>query len=430
MPLKKILPANNRNTRRERIVPKRQVLRSGGKRKILMITPYLPRLSQSGGQNSSYYSIKYLSKNNDITLICFSRDRQGLRDIKKYCRKVIIVKRGKTWDIKKVFSAVFGPYPFLVTNYISQDFRNTIKKELDHNHFDLIHCDCFYPIPNIPPTKIPVVLVDLTIEYEVYKHYVDTLTGLKKLLRPFLYVDVFKLKYWETHYWKTTHTVTAFGSDDQKIIAKATGRKDIKVFQNGVDKKFFTSKPKTAKSAFPSILFGVSNMKWMQNRQSVDMILKIWPQIKKQIPDCKLFIVGRHAPTFYGHLHRQDIIITEADNDGQAKDPQYYYNYCWTLLAPMGSGGGTRNKFLEAMACQLPIITTPQGMGGIKIKNFQHAIVCSYHQTVKHTIDLLKNKQKRTAIGQAANTLIKKHYSYEKSVDGLNQIYEQICQQK
>jgi len=67
-------------------------------------------------------------------------------------------------------------------------------------------------------------------------------------------------------------------------------------------------------------------------------------------------------------------------------------------------------------------------MGGIKIKNFKHAIVCSYPQTVKYTIDLLKNKQKRTAIGQAANTLIKKHYSYEKSVDGLNQIYEQICQ--
>ena len=54
------------------------------KRNILMITPYIPRLSQSGGQNSSYYSIKYLSKNNHITLICFSRDHLGLKDIKKF----------------------------------------------------------------------------------------------------------------------------------------------------------------------------------------------------------------------------------------------------------------------------------------------------------------------------------------------------------
>ena len=398
------------------------------KRNILMITPYIPRLSQSGGQNSSYYSIKYLSKNNHITLICFSRDHLGLKNIKKYCSKVIIVKRGKTWDFKKVFSSVFGPYPFLVTNYISKDFKNAIKKELDHQKFDLIHCDCFYPMPNIPTTKIPIVLVDLTIEYEVYKHFVESLTGIKKLIKPFLYLDVLKLKLWETHYWKTTHTVTAFGHDDQKIIQKATGRKDIKVFQNGVDKKFFTSKPKTPKSPFPSVLFGVSNMKWIQNRESVDMILKIWPKIKKQIPTCKLYIIGRNTPAFYSHLSSQDIIISEADTDGQAKDPQYYYNHCWILLAPMGSGGGTRNKFLEAMACRLPIVTTPEGMGGIKIENFKHAIVCPYKQTAKHSIDLLKNKSKRIAIGLAANTLIKNHYSYEKSVEGLNQIYEQICQ--
>lgn len=395
-----------------------------------MITPYLPRLSQSGGQNSSYYSIKYLSKNNDITLICFSRDRLGLKNIKKYCSKVIIVKRGKTWDIKKIISAVFGPYPFLVTNYISKDFKNAIKREIDHNKFDLIHCDCFYPIPNIPQTNIPIVLVDLTIEYEVYKHFVDSLSGIKKLLKPFLYIDVLKLKFWETHYWKTTHTVTAFGHDDQKIIQKATGRKDIKIFQNGVDKKFFASKPKTKKSRLPSILFGVSNMKWIQNRESIEMILKIWPKIKTQVPNCQLYIIGRNAPSFYGHLQNKDIIISEADTDGKLKDPQYYYNHCWVLLAPMGSGGGTRNKFLEAMACRLPIITTPQGMGGIKIKNFKHAIICTYHQTVKNTVNLLKNKRERTAMGAAANTLIKKYYSYEKSVEGLNQIYEQICQNK
>ena len=63
------------------------------KRKILMITPYIPRLSQSGGQRSSFYSIKYLAPKNDITLICFSRDEEGVEDIRQYCQKVVVVKR-------------------------------------------------------------------------------------------------------------------------------------------------------------------------------------------------------------------------------------------------------------------------------------------------------------------------------------------------
>ena len=401
------------------------------KRKILMITPYIPRLSQSGGQNSSFYSIKYLSPDNNITLICLSPDEEGLEDVKKYCSKVIVVKRGKTWDPKKIFLTGFSQYPFLVVKHINHNFRQTIKEELKTNSFDLIHCDCFYPMPNIPKTKVPIVLVDLTVEYAVYEHYVKTLTGWKKLLAPLMWIDVLKLKFWETYYWKNTHTVVAFAEEDQKLISKVTKRDDIKLFQNGVDNKFFESKPKTAKSKFPSILFGVSNMKWMQNRESVEMIIKdSWPAIKKAIPECKFYIIGRHAPDYYSHYRSEDIIVEEADFDGQPHDPMYYYQYCWTLIAPMGSGGGTRNKFLEAMACRLPIVTTPEGMGGIKIENFKHSIVCSYQEIAKHTIDLLKDDKKRIVMGNEANKLISQKYSYQGSVNGLNQIYQEITNKK
>ncbi len=399
------------------------------KRQILMITPYLPRRCQSGGQTSSYYSIKYLSKENDITLISFSRDREGLEEIKQFCKKVIVVKRGKTWDLKKILYTGFSLYPFLVTNYLSKDLKETITKELKNHQYDLIHCECFYLMPNIPKTKIPIVMVDQTIEYAVYQHYVETLTGIKKIISPLLWLDVFKLKFWEIFYWKHTHTVTAFSTEDQQIISKITGRKDIQLFQNGVDKRFYDSTPKTPKSKNPSILFGVSNMKWMQNREAVEILHQdLWPKIKKQIPNCELYIIGRNAPEKYGHLSSKDIFIHEADVDGQKHDPQYYYNYCWVLVAPIGSGGGSRNKFFEAMACQLPIVTTPEGMGGIKIKNFAEAIVCQQKDLIKHTITLLNDKKKREAIGKKANQLIKNNYSYEKSAQGLNNIYKKITQ--
>ncbi|KKR68850.1 MAG: hypothetical protein UU09_C0002G0021 [Microgenomates group bacterium GW2011_GWA2_40_6] len=401
------------------------------KRKILMITPYIPRLYQSGGQNSSYYSIKYLSSRNDITLICFSRDEEGLLEIQKYCRQVIVVKRGKTWNLKNILLAGFSKYPFLVINYISTALSEAIKNELDCNHFDLIHCDSFYPIPNIPLTSVPIVLVDLTIEYLVYQHYVESLRGWKKIIAPLLWIDVLKLKYWEIHYWKTIHTVVAFALEDQKLITKTTGRADIELFQNGVDKTFYLSTPKVPKSPTPALLFGFSNMKWMQNRESVDLILDhVWPQIIRAIPDCKLYIIGRFAKEFYGHLGNSHIIVDEADIDGGIFDRFYYLYHCWALVAPMGSGGGTRNKFLEAMACGLPVITTPEGMGGIKIKNQVHSIVCSLPRVAAETIKLLKNKSKMLEIGKNARTLITKNFSYEKCVLDLNNLYEKIISKK
>lgn len=393
-----------------------------------MITPYIPRLSQSGGQRHSFYTLKYLSPKNDITLICISPDQAGLKEIQPYCRKIILINRGKTWHPKKILQAGFSLYPFLLVKYISQDLKTAIRSQLQNNRFDIIHCDCLYPMPSIPKTDIPVVLVDVTIEYAIYQHFIESLSGWSKILAPLLWLDVQKLKFWETYYWKNTHTVVMFSPDDQKHVQKITGRSDIKIFQDGVDPSYFKLPPKTKKSPHPTILFGVSNMKWMQNRESVELILKnYWPHIVKKYPTAQLYIVGRHSPDYYGKLQSKNIIVSEADSEGGPHDPQYYYEYCWLLLAPMGSGGGTRNKFLEGMTFGLPVITNPKGgMGNIEIVNFKHSIVCPSNQILKYVYKLIEDKKFRQKIGRNAKKLIQSRYSFKNSVEGLNKIYDHV----
>lgn len=392
-----------------------------------MITPYIPRLHQSGGQRHSFFTTKYLSKTNDITLICYSRDNEGLEDLKKYCKKVVFVKRSKTWSIKNILTTGFSPYPFLLVNYINSEFKEAISNEIKTGQYDLIHCDCLYPMPNIPKTNIPIVLVDVTIEYAIYQHYVESLRGLKKIISPLLWLDVLKLKYWETRYWKQTNTVVMFSHEDKNFVTTTTGRSDIRVFDDAVDPEYFKLPQKTKKSPFPSILFGASNMKWMQNRESVEMILSdYWPSIKSRYPTAKLYIIGRNAPEFFSKHNSNDIIVAEAEISG-LKDPQYYYEYCWLLLAPMGSGGGTRNKFLEGMTFGLPVITNPEGgMGNIKIKNYFHAIVCPKKEILKNVYQLFDSPKYRSDMGRAAKDLIRTDYSFDHSVDKLNQIYEEI----
>lgn len=82
------------------------------------------------------------------------------------------------------------------------------------------------------------------------------------------------------------------------------------------------------------------------------------------------------------------------------------------------------------MACRLPIITTPEGMGGIKIDNFKQSIICDYDQIATNTINLLKDDKKRNTMGDEANKLIRDKYSYQNSVKGLNQIYQEITNKK
>jgi len=392
-----------------------------------MITPYLPAPSQSGGQTRSFYLIKHLSKENNLTLICFTRDEKGLSEIKPFCKKIVIVKRGKTWDLKKILRTGLSPYPFLISNYLSDELQEKIKEEIDTNQYDLIHTECFYLMPNIPETKIPIVLVDQTIEYAVYEHYTQTISGLKSLLKPLMWIDVMKLKYWEHYYWKKTHTVVAVSDEDKKVIARDTKRNDVEIIPNGIDKKYTDAQIQTKKTKYPSIIYGVSNMKWMQNSECVELLLKkVWPEIKASIPDCKLYIIGRYAADKFGQFVSKDVVVTEAGLDGEKNDPISYYQRSWLLVAPILSGNGTRTKFFEAMATSLPIITTKQGMEGIEIENKKHAYVVPFNDIAKTTVSLLNDKKTRNEIGREAKKLVSKHYTWEMSAKKLNTLYSQL----
>lgn len=396
------------------------------KRNILMITPYLPVPSQSGGQTRSFYLIKHLSQQNNLTLICFTRDNAGLDLIRPYCQKIILIERGKTWDLKKIISTGLSWYPFLVSNYISYKLRKAIEKEINSQKYDLIHTECFYLMPNIPKTNIPIILVDQTIEYAVYQHYTKNLSGWKILLKPLLWLDVLKLRYWEHYYWKHTHTVVAVSQDDKEIIAKDTKRKDVVIVPNGVDPTYLNTSKIIPKTKMPSILYGVSNMKWMQNSECIRILLKyVWPKIRAEIKNAKLYIIGRHAPAIFGYAKSKDVIVAEANLDGEKDDPISYYQRAWLLVAPILSGNGTRTKFFEAMAVGLPIVTTPQGMEGIEIENFKHACVVNFEKVSETAIELLKNSQRRYEIGLAAKSMGQK-YSWEESAKILNTLYENL----
>src|SRR3990167_1058896 len=120
--------------------------------KVLMITPYLPYPLYSGGQIRSYNLLKALEK---------------------FCKKIEVFKRRKAWSVVNILVSGFSFYPFLVAIYYSLSLRKRIKEELFQNKYDLIHAETFYVMPNIPPSKGPILLVEQTIEYLVYEHFLE-----------------------------------------------------------------------------------------------------------------------------------------------------------------------------------------------------------------------------------------------------------------
>ncbi len=396
--------------------------------KILMVTPYLPIPGFSGGQTRSYNLIKHLSKKCQITLISFmlpDQSRKHKKQLEKYCRKIITVERGDTWQLKKILFTGFSLYPFLISNYFSAKFRNSVENELKNDEYDLIHVECFYLMPNVTKTDIPVLLVDQTIEFAVYKHYVQNMPFKFLPIKPLLWLDVLKLKFWEFYYWKKSDCLVAVSPEDKQLMEEKSGRK-VKIVPNAVSQKLLR-KTNFPKYKQPTILFGVANFKWMQNKEGAYNLLKyVWPKIKEQMPEAKLKIAGRYSKQFVesSGLVKPDDQSVEY---GEVKNAQEVYSKSWILAAPIRSGGGSRTKFFEAMACGLPIITTPSGIEGIDAENnHQVVVIKDFDQLADKTVELLKNKKKLKRIGQGGRNLIEDKYSWEESAKKLLKIYREI----
>jgi len=395
--------------------------------KILMLTPYLPFPLMSGGQTRSYNLIKDLSKKHDITLFSLIKNEQEkkyISELKKYCKKVFVFSRSKTpWTLRNILLTGFGPYPFLVIRNLAPDEKLAVKKELEVEKYDIIHAETFYVMPHIPDTNVPILLVEQTIEYLVYKHYVKNQAPL--LVKIPFSIDVMKLKFWETHFWKQASRVVAMSESDKKEMLTLAPKLKIDIVPNGIDTDYFSARPR--KEITPAKVLYVGNFKWIQNVEAANILInEVWPKIKKEIKNVKLWIVGMNITDKLKEYASDDIEISEA-----LPDIREAYSKASVLVVPIKGPGGTRLKILEAMASALPVVTTSVGAEGLGVVNGKEALISDELDEVSNNaIKVLKNKNLSKSLGLYGKKFVESKYTWNKSAQVLDNIYSKVINEK
>ncbi|HET7098908.1 MAG TPA: glycosyltransferase family 4 protein [Patescibacteria group bacterium] len=393
--------------------------------KILMLVPFLPIDQMSGGQTRWYHMIKNLSKTNEITLMSLIKDdweKKYIPEINKYCKRVYVFKRPKSpWTIRNLFLTLVSFNPLVVIRNFSMEERSAIKKELATNEYDLIHAETFYVMPHIPKTKIPIILVEPTIEYSVYQHYVNhEVPTIFKFIYQF---DILKLKFWEKFYWKRASRLFAVSDEDKDVMQKELPNLEIGVIPNGVDLEYFNSK-KVAKKSPPRILYH-GNYKWMQNVEAVNLLVhEVWPEIKNKVKNVKLWISGRNVPPEIIEYTKNDPDIEISES---IEDNRDVFKSSEVLITPIRGPGGTRLKVLEALASGLPVVSTPVGVAGLNLTPGVHALVSPKMKDLSgYVVKLLNDKKLADKISSAGKIFVKENFDWRTIVDKLNKVYKEV----
>lgn len=391
---------------------------------ILFVSALLPYPLYSGGQVRIYNLLKSLSNKHKITLFSFIRDEVEKKFIKNlsFCEKIEVVYRGHAWQSKYVLASVFGKYPLLLSSYTNNEMRKKIDDELRNGKYDLVHIEPGYVYPSLPEIQLPMVVAEHNIESTIYEGYVRNFPFTP--LRPFLYTDVLKLKYWERQIWRRAQGIVAVSEDDAAVMAPETNGQKQAVVPNGVDERAFPFKPRTKIGSNRIFLF-VGNFSWLQNRDALKYLLaELWPAIQRAYPESRLQIVGKQMPAGLRNLaEKNEAVIVENIDDINAE-----YQKSDIMLAPIRIGGGTKFKILEAMASGLPIITTTKGIQGLEISGGQEIMLAeNASETVKAISELLKS-DKRKKVVTAARSKIDKDYTWQQIAKKLDALWTEVAQ--
>lgn len=393
---------------------------------ILLVSSYLPYPLFSGGHVRLFNLLKELSSKHEITLICEKRPFQTNKDIeeiKKICKEVITIPRKKQWSLGNILAAAFSFHSFLVTGHTQKELKKIIKESLEKNTFDLIHVETFYVMQNLPETKLPVVLVEHNIEYQVYARFMHKAFFL---LKPFLAMDIAKIKREEKKFWKKANALVAVSKEDQEVMRKYGY--DPSLVANGVNTDQFAYRTKNTASDEKKILF-LGDFAWIQNRDAVIFIIKdIWPKIKQQmtsnkVPDVTLWIVGRQIPDSIKSLTNDpDILFDEVSS---VKPTQELFQEASLLLAPIRIGGGTSYKILESMSSGTPVVTMQMSADALGAKDGDELMVGNTaEELAEKSVQLLQDTQLSMKISKNGRALVERNYTWEEIGKKLDEVYQ------
>jgi glycosyltransferase involved in cell wall biosynthesis len=193
-------------------------------------------------------------------------------------------------------------------------------------------------------------------------------------------------------------------------------RNEVVIVPNGVDYEYFN--PSDTKKVHDIVFTG--NMGYPPNIDAARFLAKkIFPEVLKQNPDVTLLLAGANPSLKVKSLQSHNITVT-----GWLPDIRESYSKSRIFIAPMRIGTGLQNKLLEAMAMEMPCITSILANQALGARENEEILIGNTAQEyADHIIKLLKNKSKAEILAKKGHTFVKRKFNWEKSTALLENLF-------
>ena len=211
-----------------------------------------------------------------------------------------------------------------------------------------------------------------------------------------------------------------WGVDPEKLV----------FIPNGVDTKKFSPGESKAKKKFKDqkliVYFGR-----LHYQKNVDLLIRSFKIVKEKISNVKLIIIG--SGTDFDKLKKmssddKDIIMTGFVPDEELID---YLRAADVVVFP-SRGENASFTIMEAMACQLPVISSDTGNAKKILENGRGLIFDDYTENAiaDKCIKILSDEKMAKKMSKDARNYVEKHHSWDKISKKTEELYKSIIEER
>ena len=360
--------------------------------------------------------LRVLAENFDISLGCTSDEMisdEQRKHMLQFCDHIYIAQLPKWSRRARAALALTKGQSLTEAMFTAPSLRRKISQWHQINPFDkvVVFCSSMYPyvksttfegvskvvdLVDVDSQKWQQMSVETSLPMSwIYRREAKTIRKLEKLIG-------------------SDSQLVTLVSDAEAALYKTCVSPSCRVLgvSNGVDTNYFVPSNRghqqhdfsdKIKLVFTGVLDYPPNVEGM-----IWFCKSILPKLRLQ-RDFQLKIVGRRPCPRVRELNG----IAGVQVVGEVPDVRPYLHEAHIAVSPLKLARGIQNKVLEAMACGLPAVITPQSAEGIDAESGKDFwIADEANEWVQTLVNLAESPEHRINSGSAARKLVEHQYSW------------------
>lgn len=157
--------------------------------KILFLTTLLPYPLDNGGKIKTFYTLKALSVNHEVDVLCFINNRKDsiyIKNISEICNyidtveKVLVARHSMKSLLKDFGKSLFTKYPYVVYKFYSKEMEKKIIEMQQNSSYDLIYVDHLPMMVYHNLFNSPIILDEHNVESLIMKRFYEVERNIVK----------------------------------------------------------------------------------------------------------------------------------------------------------------------------------------------------------------------------------------------------------